>query len=81
MYCYDTAEGVWIWFDADYTKPEPSVGWTGGWEITTIAYEFFDEDDKRSGFVDDKNSLKELDKKWLTSSAIRDMEKIAKEGI
>jgi len=30
---YDNGEGLVFSFDADYTPPDPSVGWRGGWEI------------------------------------------------
>lgn len=74
---YDNGEGLVFHFDADYTPPDPSVGWRGGWEIRVHQVDLLNEetgDPETITSADDVNHF--IDK--LTGLDYDNMEAIAK---
>ena len=74
---YDNGEGLIFHFDADYTPPDPSVGWRGGWEIGIYQVDVLNEE---TGDPDSATDADEVNKliEQLSGLDYDNMEAIAK---
>lgn len=74
---YDNCEGLVYHFDAEYSKPDPSVGFAGGWDIYTFQVEEHDENTDQYSMITDADRVNEFISK-LTGCDYIKMESIAK---
>lgn len=50
---YDNGEGLIFHFDADWSEPDKSDGWLGGWEFSIHSVESYNEKDDKYHMVTD----------------------------
>lgn len=74
---YDNGEGLVFHFDADYTHPDPSVGWRGGWEIRVHQVDLINEETGDPETITDRSEFSGMVSK-LTGLDYGNMEAIAK---
>ena len=74
---YDTGEGLVIQFIAEYTEPEPTVGWVGGYDITIERIDRIDEDGAVCEVITERDQIKTMNRQ-INSLDWHHMEEIAK---